>query len=232
MKNKRASHVDVTISFIIFVLFLTFLFIFTKFPEKSESDQDLSLGLVKNSMVNYLSSDVTIYYIKNSSIKTSENCIMINELSLDPNLKNIVKDINENNIYSKRESGNLYISWISGQSLFKSYYSEENFSNFNLTGSLNCQTGEINSIQEQNKIMETKILKMIQEYSSNYSYLKSNIGIPQNEDFNVQFEYANKTIIGQNMTEIKASVFVKNFQIDYLDVNGNEKIGNLIIYLW
>jgi len=233
MKNKRGTHVGVVLSFILFLTFLTFMFAMIRFPFSIEQKKEVSLDLIKENIIESLSSDVTTILIANTSVNVGEDCLRMSETDLTLAGDNFIsKDKDLNTFNSKRESGILYVDWTDSQSFFKIYYTP---SGFTLYSSLTCTSSgnaEIKNIKQSEEIFESKIIEKLYEYSSDYEALKEEIGVSTTNEFKFQFEYENQTTIGENMTDIKTNIYLKKYQIDYFDVDGNKEIGGLLVYLW
>jgi len=233
MKNKRGTHVGVVLSFILFLTFLTFMFAMIRFPFSIEQKKEGSLDLIKENIIESLSSDVTTILIANTSVNVGEDCLRMSETDLTLAGDNFIsKDKDLNTFNSKRESGILYVDWTDSQSFFKIYYTP---SGFTLYSSLTCTSSgnaEIKNIKQSEEIFVSKIIEKLYEYSSDYEALKEEIGVSTTNEFKFQFEYENQTTIGENMTDIKTNIYLKKYQIDYFDVDGNKEIGGLLVYLW
>lgn len=209
-----------------------FLVFFIKYPS-SDTDIKSTMGIIENSINNLTTENVMKVYIINATAKNSENCIFINESFLENSSINfIVKGSDDSNINSKRESNKLYFDWSSPKKFYIAYYSQYNFNNTNWTGALTCQNGQVSTIINEKITIEQKISDLINDTASNYSLTKSRLGVIPKYEFNLQFEYSNKTRIGKNVTNTNANIYVKENSIQYLDSNANEKIGKMIISIW
>jgi hypothetical protein len=233
MKNKKATHVGTIFSFIFFITFISFLFLFLKYPSALEENKKFSLEILESSLIRQISEELTKIYITNSSSQNSENCISINETLLNTNSMNFYcLDENSTTLNSRRESNLLYLEWGVNSSFFIIYYSEYNFTNNNFTENANCQNAIIKTLLKEEKIFEKNLLNLFEEYNQNYSTTRDNLGIPAKYDFNIQFKYENGTQIGKNMIETKSDIYIKEVFVDYMDEELKERKGVLKLYLW
>ena len=232
LKNKKATHVEEIISFVFFLTFVFFLVFFLKYPN-SNSNLKSTLDSFEISVNNQTAENIMKVYITNTSTKTSENCIMINESYLGTSSINVsVKGSDGSDVSSKRDSGKLYIEWNSEKSFFVAYYSKYNFSSAELSGTLTCQNGNVKAVISNNIFIEQKITEFLNKIASNYSKTRDLLGISSKYDYNVQFDYNNKTRIGKNIKDVNEEIYVREKLVEYLDTNANEKTGKIIIYIW
>ena len=235
MKNKKGTHVDVILSFILFISFLIFMFVLLEYPLKVEEDQKYTIQYLENKISEEISENVGIVYLTNSSIKgISENCISVNKSLFDLNYRNyIAQEETLNKIKSKEVGEIIYLEWTSSNNFFKIYYSNQTFnSSLWIEGTPICQTASIKGISEKKEYFETKVLNLLQNYTTNYTYLKSYLGVPLAEDFGLQFEYSNGTILGTNVSDLKTNILIKKIEINYLDKNAQKLNGKIRIYSW
>ena len=132
----------------------------------------------------------------------------------------------------KDSVGLLEIRWTDNKGFFKVYFSEDKFDMATTNDDLTCLDGEIKSIKNMTEFLEKDILALISEYVSDYDTLKTDFGIPNREDFGIQFEYSNGTVIGSAPLDVKVNIYAEKYQIPYLDKEGNKEAGYFIIYIW
>ena len=228
-KNKKAgTHVGVILSFVIFVTFLIFMMVFIQPPTKEKETKTSALNALKVNLEKETSEEITTLLVHNQV--STANCVYVDESSLNLGSTNsTVKDADEGIIESKREGGNIYFDNTGGNNFFKVIYSEEDFTSIELSDTIDCEPAVINAHTNKKEILESKIVETINFYETNYSDLKQTMNLAFDEDFSIQFEYSNKTIIGQESTGRKTNIYSSKFQILYLDKNADLKIGNFII---
>jgi len=233
MKNKKATHVETIFSFIFFITFISFLFLFLKYPSTLEENKKFSLEILENSIKNQTTEELIKIYITNSSPQNSEDCMFINDSSLNVSLLNYYGlDENDTTLDLKRETNFIYLEWLTNSSFFVIYYSKYNFTNHSLTNNLNCQEAIIKTVIKSEKIFEKNLLNLFEDYNQNYSYTRKQLNIPEKYEFNIQFKYENGTEIGKKINETKSDIYVKEISIEYLNDEIIEKKGVLKIYIW
>lgn len=228
-KSKKGSHVDVIVSFMIFIIFIIFLFIIINPTQVVEKDKKQTAEYIKLKIDNKIIEEIVIVNVANASVKDAEDCISLDESSLNiSGMTPIAKDSNGN--YAGTQ-GNLQIDWSSSSSFLRVYYSVNSF-NTHTTDSSTCQIGEIKSVRYIQEAVETNITKLIADYATNYSFLKSEFGISNKEEFAIQFEFSNGTIIGTAPQDTKVDRYAEKYQKSYFDKEANKKSGYIILYIW
>lgn len=234
IKNKKASHVGVVLSFVIFMTFVLFLYIVTQ-PSLKFNDKQNALRQLESKITEKVSADITIVSV---FVESQPNCV---------ELVNFLSKTEMNNKTITRSDSGILTSGVSGENLqvdtegitfFKVYGSDEFPEK---TGSLgSCQTiSEGNGytlglVKTTKEIFETKMIEFIQDYNSNYDSLKEGFGLGLNE-FSFEFEYNNGTIISLQYKGIipdSASVYSDEIPTKYISKNAVEESGTLTIKVW
>jgi len=252
--NKRGSHVDVIISFVIFISFIAFSYILlqptlTTKQVKESVANSLEISLVNN-LSNGSTNNLTIISLaaRQNSVKT---CI---------NLKDFLNKagINSPNLVLKNSTGaifpisnsttDLYVDVTSNQQLnyFFSVYYSPSFSLIpggTLSGCNTLQQGnsqnnytigqaETVSSLSQN-IFDFNVRSLIGTYNQNYDYIKRWFNLSPGNNFGFNFTYQNQTTIGTNdkipqFTE----VYSQAFPILYTTGNSSLQSGLLTVRIW
>jgi hypothetical protein len=233
MRGKKGTHVGIVLSFVLFITFLTFMFALIKFPFSVEQRVENSIDLIKESLTDSVSSEITTIFISNSSIQAGEDCLRFSETSLNlAGTNQVVKDKNMNTLNSKREGEYLYVDWVGSQPFFKIFYTNLGFNNYSTLVCINSANASVRNVYQSETILESKIISKIYEYNNNYESLKSEMGVSNSNEFSFQFEYENKTRIGNMAPDLQKDIFLKSYLVDYLDLDGTEEKGEILIYLW
>lgn len=230
-KTKRGSHVGTVLSFVIFVTFLVFLYSVIEPAIKTQGDKQFLLDYLETKLTEKCSANLIRVTITNSSNPTGYDCLKVDNTELEVlGLDSIVKDENNNFINSNSLNGFLKIAWT-GETFFKVYYSEESFKDFP-TSNNNCADSIIESVRTKEYIFETKVIKLKEEYESDYENLKDELKIPDGSEFSFSFTYSNGTIIGIGEKEVSTSVYAKKIPIQYIDEEANVLLGFITIKVW
>ena len=229
IKNKKATHVGIILSFVIFVTFVIFLIVVLKPTSNLQNSDKSTIELLKKNIQDFTSSEIISFILTTSE---SSNCFAFDESGYNLGGFN-VSVRNQDNTLSNivRESNILYIEKDVPDQIYKVDYSPYNLSATSFSNPNNCKDLDIKSIKKTDQILEPLINELILKQGNNYSGLKSDFNVPGEKDFGMMFEFENTTTIGKSIPEKRKATYVKKFQVIYLDLNANEKIGNFIIYV-
>lgn len=228
--DKKASHLTMILSMVIFVGFLVFLLLIIQPALTNQNDKQFLIDSLKVKISEKISSNLTILTITNSSDPSGFDCLQIDNSDLLSEI--YVKDKN-NNAVDFTNNGNLLFKW-GNEKFFKIYSSDETFEDY--SSSFTCSNTETNydieNLKTSSKIFETNILDLISQYNSEYTELKEELKFPLNSEFNFEFEYNNGTKIGPAGKNVSVNVFADEFSIQYVDKNAKINSGGLILKVW
>ena len=236
---RKGTHVEVVLSFAIFVIFLIFLLSsFNQAVESSRGKQHI-LDNLKPKLLDLSSTEITTFTIEISGAgQSSHGCVRINSLPNEINLyKLIIKD-NLGNIlaYSIQNFNSIRVSV--GQNfngLLKFYYSDDGSNSMGSVGGgcqpINQNDYTIRTItREYNS--QAGILNRLENYGLQYEYLKAELGVPGGTDFGFNFTYSNGSSVGTEMPSVSRSVYSDESNIFYTDENAEINVGVLKIFVW
>ncbi len=233
LKNsKKGSHIDVIVSFIIFIVFVMFLFVLLNPATIVEKDKKQTAEYLKLRIAERIQADIVVVNVANVSSKNTEDCLSFDEGEVNDisGMTVIAKDSSGN---SADTTGSLDIDWASSSSFFRVYYSKDSFEVHTAGSSFaECQAGEIKSIRYVSEPVEKNMTKLISDFNANYSSLRSALGVSKNEEFAIQFEFNNGTIIGTAPTDAKIERYAERYQLSYFDKEANKLSGYATIYIW
>jgi hypothetical protein len=232
LKNsKKGSHIDVIVSFIIFIVFISFLFILLNPATIMDKDKEQTAEYLKLRIDEKIQTDLVVVHVANISNKDIEDCLRFDDENLEiSGMTPIAKDSSGNSVDS---TGSLDIDWNSASSFFRVYYSKDSF-NLHTSDSAfsSCQTGEIKSVRYIQEAVETNISQLFLDFNANYSAVKSELGLAKNEEFAMQFQFSNGTTVGTAPTDAKIERYAEKYQITYFDMEANKRSGYMTIYIW
>jgi len=234
MKNKKGSHVGMVLSFTLFIIFLIFVYTIVGSPIKTRRENENIFQDIQEKILDDVSEEIYVTRISNFELLTGEDCYEIS------NPENDFSEINS--IVIGQELDEEIGSTIEGDltkinpsmGFIKIYYSETSFENTEEFNGTNCKLIGVDSIFKEERILEKKIISLIEKMANNYSLLKEEFGIGGNVDFHLEFNYENETKIGSSEfnEELKREVFARSFFISYLASHAREKTGRFLIRVW
>ncbi len=232
-KEKKAiAHIEIIISFVIFISFITFMLIIFK-PLKIVSVDTASLDVAESKIIHHISGDLTLSsLILNSSFASAEGSCLYVYFSL-PN-KVIIKDENMNIINSNKSGNNLYLKYSIGKRFYRIYSSEElEEKNFNTTGcyKLNESNYTIGITRNYKKIAYSKIAEMDNNYSDNYESLKKALNLINDFTFIVRDD-SGVIFEGKKSKPKGINILAKDISIEILDKNASLKPAILNLQVW
>jgi len=238
--NKRGTHIGVVLSFVIFMTFIFFIFIITQPALKTER-KDNSLEYLATSLAKEASENLTTVSLVILQ-PAAQNCVRFSGFFNVAGVGNKIVVRNSSDVLQAQIDGNdLLVVRNNGEMFFKVYDSGE----FNATA-----TGPINPCQQlvqgndysfglvktEGSVFQTKITKLIGNYSSDYSGLKNQLKISQENEFDFSFTYSNGTNMataGQNKTiSSNINIYAKSIPTVYISDKAAEESGLLNVKIW
>ena len=234
MKNKKAGHVGMILSFTIFIGFILFLFaVLNPFSYDSEG-KDFTLDFTFNKVFNYLSSNVTIVdFIANGKLSGGDNCSKVDSSSFGASgMFFIVKDISGNIIPASVNGDFLNVFNDAESSIFtKIYYSPESFNIYSTTQS-NCSNGVVKSVVFDKYVFESRIDDLVYNYEYRYEDLREEFEVPTGVNFDFGFEFVNGSYIVGSGKDVSQEIFLREKIIQYINFDGDIVSGILRVRIW
>jgi hypothetical protein len=235
MKNKKGSHVGMVLSFTLFIVFLIFVYTIVGSPVKTRRENENIFQDIQKKILEEVSEEIYTTRIGyGESMPGGEDCYEIS------NPENDFSEINS--IVIQQEVNEEVGSIIEGDltkidpfmEFTKIYYSETPFENTEEFIGTNCILIDADSISKEERILERKIISLMEKMANNYTLIKEEFGIGGNIDFHLEFEYDNGTKIeGSEFNEdLKREIFARSFYISYLSLDAREKAGRFLIRVW
>lgn len=232
MDNKRGSHVGMMLSFAIFITFITFLYFAVEPGLRVGSDEEFLLSSVQVKLLDMFYDDIKIITISNTTIQGPLNCIQVD--SDDVGLLGNVSVRNNKNelVVSNMTNDYLYLNW-NGEPYFKIYISTSLIENAETTNSGCTPNYKIESIVEDLQISESKIIEVVEEYTSNYDTLRNELGLITEENFGFDFyDGSENLIIGTSDSIDKFSVYAERIPVNYFNTKGEVLSGSIVLRVW
>jgi len=238
--EKRGSHIGIVLSFVIFITFIFFIYLITqpalKTEKKDNSLEYFSVNLEKEASANLTTASLVVLQ------STSQNCVRFSGFFAATGIgSNIIVRNSSGVLQAQIDSGDLLVVRNGGDVFFKVYESNE-FSAA-ATGSISsCHQLDqgsdysIGLVKTEENVFQTRIIKLIGNYSGDYDSLKSQLKISQENEFDFSFTYANGTEVstsGQNQTiSSNINIYAKNAPIVYISDKAAEESGLLNVKIW
>lgn len=226
-KNKKGSHVGVILSFGIFVTFMVFLYVALEPALQTQEEQKILIDKLKPSIKDRISANFTTMTISNSS---ATGCIVINNYEYADMNSTLVKDPEGNIVGSNVSGGHLYID-ADGDDFYKIYSSDVSLNSQGFSPS-GCSGFEKGIQRKSREVSEEKALDLIDYYNSNYSLLKDELGVLDENNFGFDFIYDNGTAVETETTNLTRDVFIEKFPTQYFNDDATRKGGFFRIKIW
>ncbi len=237
IKNKKAiSHVEVILSFIIFVSFVSFLFVVFN-PFKYATDSKVSLDITENKILENVSTDLKVFSIKiNSTIYpliSLSDCFKIKNRGIrEFIIRNLTGEICNASIQGDD------VKFENKGKFYRVYVSDEIEKIRLLSG--NCRDIEDGNytlgVTRNYKVISNKSLHILFEnYDNDYEELKDNLGI--NNEFYIQVMENVRTsnTILEALERYKPEgleIRARSIPIEILNKKGNLKPAVINIQVW
>jgi len=229
--NKRGSHVGMVLSFTLFITFLIFTY-FIIGPPITLKNEGQTIELIKKQVFEKLLEDVIV--IRAYDVDNTNGCVELTDPSYFSNPQVLAKNSNDIEIGSTISST---ISVLGGEGFMKIYLTNSSFKKQTSWSGSSCASILPKNIIEEKRFTETGILNLINLVNNSYEEMKEEFDI-RNEEFSIHFAYNDSYVVGEERTiihgyeQVKTDIYARTFNINYLDIHGNEKIGGLIIKAW
>lgn len=249
-KNRKGSHVDVILSFVIFISFIIFFYAMIQSNVLTRGDKTTFLNFMGGKLIENLTGGDLIRI--NTVISYSggaQNCIYLDPFATSTGISSF-------NLIVKNSTGVAFPSSYSGNTLYintsldpQSTYSFDIYysSSFNVitAGTMNgCKhlledntngytIKQIENYSVEDYVWENNIKQLISLYNSSFASVRNEFNLVPSENFRFDFTYQNQTKIGTpNNIPVSVNVYSKLFPIVYVSENGPLEAGNLIVQVW
>lgn len=244
--KKRGTHIDVVLSFVIFISLLLFVYSIFESEFRTQSGKESVLDYLETELIGRFSMNLTVLTVQISeTLNPGKDCFRV---------QNIVSDIqaqgiDEEELVIKDENGNILNYDVSGQALnigtgtyfigfLKLYNAEVLDSSFCPTcGFVGCDpitSYNFGLIKEKESIFAAKIEELADEYNSSYENLKNELGMLPGTEFGFIFEDSEGEVIAEAQKNLpdSSNIYVREIPILYVNDNGLIFQGFLIIKVW
>lgn len=231
ISKKGMGHIEVILSFVIFLSFFIFLIAIFK-PFSISQESDVYLNMLERGIENFSNTEVNILVL--SLDNNPGNCFYFNY--------NISGIIVKNESYSiinaaSRENGETKI-YIDGREKFYYIYSSDEF-NENIFDETGC--GQLNSgdytlgfFRSFSMFSYRKLENLKERYEADYSTIKNELAIPEAKDFS----FSIRDSLNNNMINVtkkmpaKIKILARDIPIRIVYQDGTLKYAIMNIRIW
>ena len=232
IKSKKAvSHIEIIISFLIFVSIITFLLVvfrpLTVFSKTTSSDLDIT----ESQILDYISTKLEVQSVKIPS-GVNGSCISIDktETAVEENI--VVKNDVDERIDAKTELVGLIKFKKSGE--FYQISSSDEFveSDSSLVTCATPTDYTLGVAKTYNKVSNTSLHNLFNDYNASYQTTKELIGL--NNDFNIILRNSQEEELlkGEVYKPLGIEIQARDVAIEILDSRGEIQTGILNIQVW
>lgn len=237
MNNKNGSHVGFVISFVLFITFIIFMYTILNSRIDFGQEKANSLNYVKAKIIDIVSENLTGVSIAIGQ-QNPQSCVQLRNFFLETGVSDrfVVKSDSGNVLQSGKSGNDLYVE-RSGNLFFRVYGSEE----FNIGGGVlgNCQPlsegsqGYTLGLSRDSKdIFESKIIKLLNNYTADYEALKKDMKISSGDEFGFGFIYSNGTEIKTTTSNVTINVYADRVPVQYVKTDATIESGFIDIIVW
>ena len=248
LHNKRGSHIDVILSFVIFISFVVFLYAMMQ-PNLTSRDSKIAF---LNYMGNELAENLTgrnwtmiKTFIEPNSPKPCLSLLSFTTTAKINALNVIIKNATGTNFPAYKSGGDLYIDMSPDENteLLNVYYSP-GFALVadNLLGPCtpsldsdlpNRYTLDREESYTSDYIWSEDIGKLIDAYDGDYNSVKDWFNLSAMNNFRFDFTYQNGTIIGtEDNIPASVNVYSEILPVVYISEGNNLEAGTLTVRVW
>ncbi len=220
--KKAASHIEVILSFVIFLGFLIFLLaVFNPFTSSTRGN---NLYYAERAIRN--STEVELEFMTISFNGTKKDCVYF-----DYKLQSGIYAKNESfgETRAKNQDNKIYLE---GGGRFFYIYSSPEFEQQDFSPNINCKDMKdyrIGLYRNYSVISFNKLDLLIQEYDSDYLGLRARLGIKGEFAFNIRDTSGNQILLANKQGK---KIYAKDVPIQLVYSNGTLKYAIMNIQTW
>jgi preprotein translocase subunit YajC len=238
-RNKRGSHVEVILSFAIFITFMVFLYAIIEPKLKTMEEKNSMLDHLEKNVLSEISAQINSTAIKILKDTTGKPCVKLNNFQgVIQNIHLITEDSAGILIsHSLQGDSNLYADLpadkflkASGADLFDASPSETKS---------NCEPIDVSNSDQirlilrlENVTFEKKINELFSSYTTNYEELKNRLRVPESADYGFAFIDNTGQMIETSVPDREMSIYAREIPIAYLNQSADTLAGTLIVKVW
>lgn len=223
--NKRGQgHIEMIISFTLFVGFVIFILLFLRPSTKSA---EVSLNSIENALKDNLETDLSYFSIQSNG--ESCFCFTNSEYNIPGNI--VVVNQEKERVDSEKKGDAICIK-ADGKRFFYVYSSDE-FSDGRIDCSPHTITPEFGQLRQIKAISNNALEEMAEKHAADYDSLKNELGIVY-YDFSIKFvDSTGQEIISMDKTPpLGRPVYSRDVPVQIVYDNGDITYGIMKIFAW
>jgi hypothetical protein len=221
--------VGIILSFTLFITSVIFIYSIASAPISFSGEKYEVIDIVKNNFIDYNSEDIFIIRL---GADAGDPCVTFSKPETSfTNESVFAKSIGYSGEIHSSITGND-ITVNGGVGARKLYLTNSSLNKNLGTPGVGCTPVTPLSVSKRKIITEKNIIYILNELDVNYTDTKNDLGISMDHDVLISFVYANATEIGMEGREVKENIYANKYKVEYLSLDGDKKIGDLIIKLW
>ena len=233
MMNKKASHVGVILSFLVFITFIAFLYSVTEPAISVKQDKLDFLKYIKIELMKNFTGDLASVLIE---IPSGSNCMKFPS--------NAFPGVEDWNVVAKDKDGNLIDSYKDSNGDVYVYENPEDY--LNLYFSKEFENGqseeesctilknyEIKLFRTEEWFFNSSVKKLADKMEDDYEGVKEQFGVAFDDNFDFAFKDGEgKEMVNTGEREVSSDIYSEEIPVQYVDSEANIKPGFLIVRVW
>ncbi|MEK6847973.1 MAG: hypothetical protein AABX50_02520, partial [Nanoarchaeota archaeon] len=229
LRQRKGSHVGVVISFVLFITFIVFMYTILNYRIGFGENKKASLEQIKEAVKGEISENLTTVSIGITEVNPS--CVQLDNFfgKTQASDKLLVKSDSGSALVTSKSGNDLFVE-TEGNTFFRVSESGE-FSVVSTGIISSCQLlqeslGYVLGLSKtEDLIFESKMLNLLNNYTQNYSGLKKNLGISDEDEFGFIFTYSNSTQVRTPEKNLTIDIYAERVPVQYIKISGEREVG-------
>jgi hypothetical protein len=231
MGKKGLSHIEFVISFIIFIGFIVFAFIFFN-PLESNRTARSTLDYAWIEINQRTKETVDTYSVSIDSSQVSNKDVGV-KISGVPNYYNATVEDADGNLIDSENTGGIINFNRNDQYFFRIRFSPLTKNGVSPTGLLIVPRQYFISSSTSEKLhFEQLFAQMNQSYYSNYNALKQELNLPNRMEFGFIVDFSDKQIKAVKEIPSGLEVISKNDRVEVIREDGRREYAEVTVLVW
>lgn len=230
-KGKKAmGHVEMIISFVIFVSIVTFLLILFRPMIVFTKTTSANLDITESQILENMSIKLTVQSINISNEILDGNCVSLAKPEAIKD-KAIMRNSTYNRINAKTDGVGSLINFQKSGEFYRIYSSEEFAESSYSPAECNPQNYDLGVVKTYYKVSDAYLNSLFGNYTADYQTLKTQLGLKN--DFNLILrDNGGELLRAESYKPSGIEVMARDVLIEILDKDGNLKSAILNIQVW
>jgi len=238
-KKGAAGHIEIIISFLIFIAFVVFLLVFINPIEKTKDNKHY-FEITEKAIMEYLKANLTTFSVnfEPEVLLQPDRCVCI-DYDYPANNKVVGKDDVYNRVPAITTGDYLCIELIIPKKFYRLYFSEEfteetgaceGTSHYNVLSEDLYTLGVLNKYE---KISNKSLYSLNQAYDTNYENLRTNI-LNLNNYFNIEVRTTDGVLLayGKIQEPKEENIIARDIPIEVINENGDTMPAIMNLQVW